>query len=288
MDLPHKGPLPLEEVVENIYQNINRSYHVGVLVKRLRRVDRDMSGKAREEFSKFIADGDIGRLADNLLRLIQEDFGGTMKLLRNKETQHLLVNYERFKRSFWVAYEAQDEVSSQRRDVFEKSGKLEDYLEEFSRFVKENHDKILALQILLDRPQQWRAQVLEELQTKLKENDFDERELRSAHFRVYQKALADIISMVKHAAKVEEPILTAEERVTLALERVIQDRNFSYEQQQWLGLIREHLVQNLAIEERDFDIFPIFERQGGLGKARILFGGQLQSLIQELNWRIAA
>ena len=35
------------------------------------------------------------------------------------------------------------------------------------------------------------------------------QELQKAHKLVYNKALADIISMVKHAARDEEPILTA-------------------------------------------------------------------------------
>jgi len=48
---PRREPLPIERVIENIYQNVDRDYHVRVLVKRLRRIEKDMSGEAREKFA---------------------------------------------------------------------------------------------------------------------------------------------------------------------------------------------------------------------------------------------
>lgn len=285
---PTKEPTPLEQVIENIYQNVDRSYHTGLLVKRLRRIEKNMSGSAREEFARFIPDGDIGKFAGRLPELIKSDFTETLKLLRNKEFQTLLVNYERAKKTFWVAYETEDTVTSEKQVRFGKFDKAEDYLEAFSRFVKESADQIAALKILLERPQQWKAQALVELQQKLKENNYEERKLREAHALVYQKALADIISMVKHAARDAEPLLTAEERASRAMQKITEGRTFTEEQQKWLSLIREHLVQNLAIEEDDFDYFPIFERFGGKGKARRVFGDQFQPLIKELNQSIAA
>jgi len=38
-----------------------------LLVKPLRRIEKDMSGDAREQFAKWIADGDIGKFAGDLL-----------------------------------------------------------------------------------------------------------------------------------------------------------------------------------------------------------------------------
>ena len=44
--------------------------------------------------------------------------------------------------------------------------------------------------------------------------------LQKAHEVHYHKALVDIISMIKHAAKAEEPLYTAGERVERAIEKV--------------------------------------------------------------------
>ena len=63
---PTKETVPLVQVIENIYQNIDREYFIKVLVKRLRRIEKDMSGNARKEFAAFIPDGDIGKYAAGL------------------------------------------------------------------------------------------------------------------------------------------------------------------------------------------------------------------------------
>jgi type I restriction enzyme R subunit len=97
----------------------------------------------------------MGRFAGRLPTALLDDFTGTMNLLRNPRFQDTLVNYPRAKRPFWVALEAKDEVSSARIDRSGKFKAPEDYLEAFSRFVKENADRVDALNILLRRPQGW-------------------------------------------------------------------------------------------------------------------------------------
>ncbi len=97
--------------------------------------------------------------------------------------------------------------------------KPEDYLVSFARFVKENKEQIEAIRILLEKPKDWKTEALNDLRKKLVTNDFSEKELQKAHKLVYHKDLADIISMVKHAAKDEEPIFTAGERVDKALKK---------------------------------------------------------------------
>ena len=289
VQLPEKEPISIQQVIENIYQNIDRDYFVKVLVKRLHRIDRTMSGDAREEFARYIPDGDVGKFAGELPKKIRSDFTNTMNLLRNKDFQDLLVNYERAKRTFLVGYEVEDDVSS---DVMIRVGgdyqKPEDYLDSFTRFVRENPEHIEAIKILLKRPKDWKTEVLKELREKLALNKFPEKELRKAHRLVYNKALADIISMVKHAAVKEEPIYSSEERVARAMQTVMSGKTFTEEQTNWLGYVREHLIENLTLDFEDFDYIPVFERHGGKSIANTVFNNELESLIAEINFAIAA
>lgn len=240
-------------------------------------------------FADFIPEGDMGRFAGELPERLKRDFTNTMNLLRNEKFQDLLVNYPRAKRSFLIGYSVSDDVAS---EVMLRKGKEyqkpEDYLVSFARFVKENKAQIEAIQILLEKPKDWKTEALNDLRKKLTTNDFSEKELQKAHKLVYHKDLADIISMVKHAAKEEEPIFTAEERVDKAFKRVLSGKSFNEEQRNWLGLIRQHLITNLTIDIADFEYAPIFERQGGKGKAEKVFEGRLESLISEINCAIAA
>ena len=151
-----------------------------------------------------------------------------------------------------------------------------------------NPDKIKAIEILLNRPKGWNADVLEELLEKLKMNDFDEKDLQRAYKHVNNKSLADIISIIKHAADFKVPILDAKERVGRALDVIAGKHDFSEDQLKWLSYIREHLTKNLAISEKDFEIMPVFERHGGLGRIKQVFGNDLDNLIHEINTAIAA
>jgi type I restriction enzyme R subunit len=288
---PPKDPLSLAQVIENIYQNIDRDYFTRVLGKRLRRISRDMSGNARVEFTRWgIADGDVERFATELPGRVARDFIATMELLRNPGFQDLLLNYDRAPRSFWIGYDVQDTVASERLfRVGDATFKPEDYLVAFGRFVQEHREEIDGLRVLLDRPAGWRPEVLDDLRTKLGMEGFPEPSLRAAHAAVHHAALADIISMVKHAAREEEPLLTAEQRVDRALERVSAGREFTTEQQEWLGYIREHLIENLTIAQDDLDLMPAFVQRGGSGRARRVFTADVLTwLIGELNEAVAA
>ena len=289
VQVPQKETIPIEQVIANIFQNIEKAYFTKVLIKRLHRIDRTMSGEARKAFAAFIPEGDMGKFAAGLSEMLKQDFTGTMKILRDEKFQDLLVNYGRAPRPFLVGYDIQDTVSS---ETMIRHGseyqKPEDYLESFARFVTDNPEHIEAIKILLERPKDWKTEALKELRNKLAQNDFPETELRKAHQLVYNKALADIISMVKHAAIKDEPIYSSAERVDRALQAVMKGKTFTEEQMKWLDYIRDHLVQNLTIELKDFEVMPVFEDRGGKVRAQKVFGTALESLIAEINYAIAA
>jgi type I restriction enzyme R subunit len=289
---PEKETRPITQVIKDIWDNRDRNYNAKILVKRLHRIDKEMSGEGRDLFAAFIPSGDMKRYAASLQHALDQDFTGTMTLLRNPEFQNLLVHYPRPPRSILVAYENVDTVSS--RYIFRDSAgneyKPEDYLVAFSQFVKENPEHIDAIRILLERPKDWGTDALSELKKKLAATRyrFTVDNLQMAHKMRYDKALVDIISMVKHAAREEEPLCTAEQRIHRVFDKMAYSVSLTPEQQQWLDKIREHLIANLSISKDDFDIIPIFANDGGWGKANRVFNGELPVLIRQWNEAIAA
>jgi type I restriction enzyme R subunit len=162
--------------------------------------------------------------------------------------------------------------------------KPEDYPIAFERFVKENPEHIEAIRILLSRPADFRTEHLKELRAKLaaRPERFTEPNLRKA----YRNDLADIISIVRHAAK-REPLLTAQERVGRAMARIRMGRTFTVEQESWLELIPAHLIENLVIERPDFSAIP-FSRRGAWGRANAAFDSRLEELLNQINEAMAA
>jgi type I restriction enzyme, R subunit len=282
----------IADIVEEIWQNKDRDYNVRRLVKRLQRVDKQMTGEARELFARFIAEGDMGRFAEELPAMLRGDFPGTMALLRDSEFQKLLVDYKRGQRVFLIAPGVSDEVSS---EWLIKGGtgqeyKPSEYLEAFAQFVHEHQEEVRAVSILLSRPQEWGAAALSELRQALAQapEHFTEANLQRAFQAAHQKALIDIISMVKRAGLDTSPLLTAEERVNAAVDRVVAGRQLSEAQAKWMEYIRQHLIQNLSIEREDFEAIPVLSDHGGWGRANRVFEGQLSELLEELNKELVA
>ena len=193
----------------------------------------------------------------------------TMSLLRDKVFQDLLMNYPRKERRFIVAYETQDTVTSSWlvRGIDGKEYKPDDYLTAFAQFVRENPQQIEAIRILLQRPKDWSTKALSDLQQKLAATPqrFNKENLQRAHELHYQKALVDIISMVKHAANEQQPLYTAEERVKLAMAKITSGKNFTPEQVQWLERIEGHLTENLTIDPERFRRLASLQSGGRLG-----------------------
>ncbi len=289
-ELPDTGQpsLSLPQVIENIWQNVERDYHIRVLIKRLRRIEKNMSGDAYEHFAPFIAHGDIGQFATELPQRLRDDFRETMKLLRDPEFQKALEDYPKSKIPFIVAHGVEDEVSSRKIERFGEFEKPQDYLEAFSQFVHEHGDQLEALGILLKHPSDWSPDALKSLRDVLMENRFPEDKLQRAHEVAGHTAMADIISIVKHGASEEAPLLTAQKRVELAMDRILAEEEFTEIQREWLGYIREHLVSNLSLSEEDFDYIPIFSKRGGLPRVKKIFAQKLPELIRQINEAVAA
>jgi type I restriction enzyme R subunit len=284
---PRRESRTLTELIEDIWQNRDRDYNVRCLVKRLQRINKEMSGDGRTLFATYVPNGDLGVFAATLPQRLREDFSGVTALLRNPDFQDLLLHYPRPRRIFLVAYETQDAVSS---TLLTNETRPADYLAAFADFVRENPAQIEAIGILLERPQDWNTTALTELRQKLagSPQHFTVENLQRAYVQHYHKALVDIISMVKHAADAHQPLYTVEERINLAFAKITAGREFSAEQQQWLDHIRAHLVENLSVDREDFDILPVFTRAGGWKRADAVFYGQLPDLLQDLNEAIAA
>ena len=283
---PAKPTRTNRELVEDVYNNRDRDYILRLVVKRLQRVARTISGEGRETMKAYLPEGDIGRFARELAGELERDWAGTMRILRDPGFLTLLETYPRPRHDFIKALEAEDSVTSSHvfrtRDGRELGA--DDYIVAFSRFVRENPEHVEAIRILLDRPRDWSTGALRELREKMKSRPeaFTEEKLS----RAYNYQLADIISLVHHAAE-GTPLLSAEDRVRRAIADVFAGQKLSPEQEEWLGLIERNLVANLAIEEDDFRLLS-FEQAGATWHLLDeLFGGNLKLLIGRLNEAVA-
>jgi type I restriction enzyme R subunit len=103
------------------------------------------------------------------------------------------------------------------------------------------------------------------------------------------KLLTNIVSLIYFATNLNnvlEPFpALVERRFADWLQQ--QNKSFSPEQLKWLQWIKEQIASNAEIRTEDFEYTP-FNQEGGLMKARALFGAELPQLISELNGYLIA
>ena len=100
--------------------------------------------------------------------------------------------------------------------------------------------------------------------------------------------LTEVVALVRFAIGAVDELrpfsVDVERRFNLWVGRQINAGvTFTEEQMQWLRLICAHVAANAAVERENLQHMPAFADQGGLIRARHLFGEELDGTLDELN-----
>jgi len=110
-----------------------------------------------------------------------------------------------------------------------------------------------------------------------------------------ESKLPILISLIRLATGVTDVLEPFNELVNNRFENWVKQqenlsaggRKFKPEQLTWLNKIKDQIAQNAEMSVDDFEYTP-FNQDGGLLKARELFGKDLQPIIDELNGYLIA
>ncbi|MGH3086489.1 MAG: type I restriction-modification enzyme R subunit C-terminal domain-containing protein [Rubrobacteraceae bacterium] len=183
---------------------------------------------------------------------------------------------------------------------YDRAGQM---VTDFEKFIEENRDELLALQIIFSRPYGERRLTLAAVRELAEALERPPRHLYAENlWRAYErlekakvkgasseKLLTNIISLVRFAGGESEVLEPYPEGVERRFEAWLsgQGDRFGAEQIEWLTMIKDHVSTSLTIEPEDLGEAP-FSRKGGKLKARKLFGPELPKLLDELNEALAA
>lgn len=198
---------------------------------------------------------------------------------------------------------SRDEVIGKGFDA-EATAHARQLVESFQVFIREHRDEITVLQILYSRPYGGRhlefpqvRELAERLNEVLKQGNtlymtealwqaytqLEKDRVRGAGER---RILADLVSLVRHAA-LEEELVPYPERVQRRYQEWLQEqeasgRLFSPQERWWLDEIARHIGINVSISLEDLNSYG-FQARGGKVAAVRLFGSRLPALLEELN-----
>jgi type I restriction enzyme, R subunit len=185
-----------------------------------------------------------------------------------------------------------DELHSVERG-YGTATKPEDYLHEFTNFIRSNSNDIPALTTVLTRPRELTRKQLRELLLALDNAGFSEAKLSTAWREMTnQDIAARIVGYIRQAAMggALEPF---EVRVDRALRKILAAQSWTTPQRQWLQKIAAQTKANLIVDRDALDDpNQLFKREGG-GFQRLdkIFDGKLTNVLESFNeslWDSAA
>lgn len=160
--------------------------------------------------------------------------------------------------------------------------KPEDYLQEFTEFIRSNSNTLPALMTVLTRPRDLTRKQLRELALELDRRGFTETNLATAWREMTnQDIAARIVGYIRQAA-IGDALEPYEQRVDRALQRILSSRTWTTPQRQWLQKIAAQTKANLVVDREALDDPDlVFRREGG-GFTRLdrMFDGQLQEVLE--------
>ena len=161
----------------------------------------------------------------------------------------------------------------------------EDYIKEFSAFIKSHSNDIPALMTVLTRPRELTRKQLRELVLELGKAGYSETNLATAwRAMTNQDIAARIVGYIRQAA-IGDALVPYNERVEHALQKILASNSWSGPQRDWLKRIAAQTKANLLVDHDALDDPDlIFKREGG-GFARLdkMFNGQLQQVLETFN-----
>lgn len=202
------------------------------------------------------------------------------EIIRNEE----LVNYldeKAIDKNLIIIAKEDDSVTSHTRG-YGKNKRPEDYMHEFEEYIKENMNKITALNILCTKPEQLTRNELKAIKAILDEEGFNEEYLKSAYKDMTNEEItADIIAFIRQKA-IGSALISKEERITKAMNKVKKEYNFTPLQQNFLKKIEKYMIKEVIIDREVFEIGN-FKREGGFKRYNTIFDDNLDNIIEKLK-----
>lgn len=185
--------------------------------------------------------------------------------------------------------EHEDEVTSVTRG-YGNASKPEDFLDAFTHFVRENVNRIAALNIVVQRPQELTREELRQLRLELDAAGFTDSKIKRAWADAKNEEIAaSIIGYIRQAA-IGDPLIPYADRVRTAVATIQAQRPWTEVQRNWIRRIGDQLALELVVDRAAFDHEP-FAGLGGWSRIDKVFNGELQSVVRDLNaniWKATA
>lgn len=331
--LEKKPSVPLKDLLQAIAVGARDEELYTSLASRLSRLDKQLTDKEKTQFSQLTKGRQISEVAKDLLLAFhpdtKEDIEATIETSMPKATPEERAHavereVERIQNQPALVFTGEvnewiekvrklheQKVDLQTPDTVIHSGweadqkaKANDLVSEFTDWLNEHKDEILALQIFYNQPYRRREvtyRMIQEVLERLKEDKprlsplqiWKAYEVLESASGSPKNELIAIVSLIRRVTEIDASLVAYDSIVDKNFQKWIFAKNagkhnrFTEEQMEWLRMVKDYITNSFHIEKEDFDYNP-FNAKGGLGKMWQLFGEETEAILDEMNEKLVA
>lgn len=248
------------------------------IIAKLQRKKRDINESKLEEFMYF-AQGDSPE--EFIQRLKEIDGEEVKKAIGGFDNLWEFLDTKIYKPKVQLVSEHRDELIGVERG-YGKASKPEDYIEGFKKFIEENRNTILALNIICTKPTELDRKSLKELKLLLDREGYNDITLNTAWKNAKnQDIAADIISYIRTLA-LDTDLVSHEQRIENAINKIKMLKPWNKIQQKWIDRFEKQLLVETVLTKADLDAKP-FSDEGGFSRLNKIFDNELENILIVLN-----
>lgn len=277
---PNTTFMQLVEGLEIFEEEDKIKNQINQIIAKLQRKKRRMSSKTLSNFIDLSGGLDPTQYIDKL----ENESNDVAKniILEDKELFRMLDKTKGPGGRRVVVSDKEDELLSHTRGYGDNE-KPEDYLDDFSAYVKKNMNEIAALNIVCTRPKDLTREDLKSLLLTLDREGFTTQQLNTAISQMTnEEIVADIISLIRRYA-IGSDLISHEARIRKAVDKLIKAHKFSKQEMNWIKRMEGYLMNESILNVKAFDEDVRFKEKGGFNKINKVFQNQLESIVLELN-----
>lgn len=268
----------LRDAFEQAETQDEAQHFLDQLVAKIQRRKQTFTDPAKKQFEQLAK----GMTVD---AWVQDLKGYTPK--EAKEHSVLFDYFETYKspKELQVIAKHADKVTDVKRGYGEGNERPIDYLDGFVQFIRENMNEIPALQIVCTRPKDLTRKVLREIEVILATKHFKEDHLQTAWKQAKNEEIAaDIISFIRQAA-LGEALISTEDRVKHAMQKVYAMHEWTPRQRKWLERIEKQLIEMPVLAPKPEEAFSEepFKSQGGYTRMKKELGDAVDDIVNVIN-----
>ncbi|MDF1547323.1 MAG: type I restriction-modification enzyme R subunit C-terminal domain-containing protein [Bacteroidales bacterium] len=182
--------------------------------------------------------------------------------------------------------------------------KAREIINDFSEYMEEHKDEIMALTIFYNQPYKLRDLTSSMVKDVLEKLKMDKpllaplyvwqayEQLEKVNGKSPKNELVALVSLIRRVTGIDDKLTAYDKIVDRNFQKWVFEKQagalkFNEEQMNWLRMMKEHIATSFHIEVDDLDYTP-FDAHGGRGMMYQLFGNGMNAVISEMNAALAA